>query len=61
MKMRAQVQKNMTLSGEHDSDSYNFIEVAMKTVGKSGLGVLGCYYFFKCCDELASLRHWMSL
>ena len=51
MKMRAQVQKNMTLSGEHDSDSYNFIEVAMKTVGKSGLGVLGCYYFFKRCDE----------
>ena len=51
LKIRKQVQTNMTLSGEHDSDAYNFIEVAMKKVaGKSTLTVLGCYYFFKLCD-----------
>ena len=41
----------MTISGEHDSDPFNFVEVAMKKVGKSGLTILGFYYFFKICDD----------
>jgi FtsZ-binding cell division protein ZapB len=46
------VQKNMTVSGEHDSDSFNFMDVAMKNVGAGqSLTKLGCYYFFKRCDE----------
>ena len=39
------------MSGEHDSDAFNFVEVAMKKIGKSGLTIAGCYYFFKICDE----------
>jgi hypothetical protein len=45
------MQRNMTVSGEHNSDPYNFVEVAMKKVGKNGLTLLGCYYFFKLCDK----------
>jgi hypothetical protein len=51
MKVRKVMQQNMTVSGEHDSDPYNFVEVAMKKIGKSGLTLLGCYYFFKLCDK----------
>ena len=42
----------MTTSGEHDSDPYNFVEIAMKKIlgGKGGLTLLGIYYFFKLCD-----------
>lgn len=51
-KVRREVQKNMTVSGEHDSDSFNFMDVAMKNVGAGqSLTKLGCYYFFKRCDE----------
>ena len=37
----------MTTSGEHDSDPYNFVEIAMKKIlgGKGGLTLLGIYYF----------------
>ena len=34
------IQKNMTLSGKHDSN-----------VGKNGLSTLGCYYFLKLCND----------
>ena len=40
----------MTLSGEHDSDVYNFVDIAIKKAGTGGFTVLGCYYFFKICD-----------
>ena len=50
LKVRKVIQKNMTLSGEHDSNPYNFVDIAMKNVGKNGLSTLGCYYFFKRCD-----------
>ena len=51
LKIRKAIQENMTLSGEHDSDAFNFVEVAMRKVGKSGLTLLRCYYFFKLCDQ----------
>ena len=51
LKVRKEIQKNMTLGGEHDSNPYNFVEIAMKNVGKNGLSALGCYYFFKRCDN----------
>jgi hypothetical protein len=50
IKVRKIVQDNMTLSGEHDSDAYNFMEVAIKKVGAGGLTLVGSYYFFKLCD-----------
>ena len=53
--MRAVVQKNMMLSGEHDSDPFNFVEIAMKHVGKAGLSLLGCYYFFMRCNEFPEI------
>ena len=49
-KVRKIIQENMTLSGEHDSDVYNFVDIAMKKAGTGGFTVLGCYYFFKICD-----------
>ena len=51
LKVRKQIQKNMTISGEHDSNPYNFVEVAMNSIGKNGLSLLGCYYFFKRCED----------
>jgi hypothetical protein len=51
MKVRKVMQQNMTVSGEHDSDPYTFMEVAMKKIGKSGLTLLGCNFFLKLCDK----------
>ena len=51
MKVRRQVQVNMTTSGEHDSDAFNFIDVAMKKVQSKGLTKIGCYYFFVRCED----------
>ena len=51
LKVRKEMQKNMTQSREHNSNPYNFVEVAMKNVGATGLTELGCYYFFKRCDD----------
>jgi hypothetical protein len=50
MKVRKVMQKNMTISGEHDNKPYNFVEVAMKKAGSSGLTKIGCYYFFALCQ-----------
>ena len=49
-KVRKIIQENMTTSGEHDSDVYNFVEVAMRKVGTGGFTLFGCYYFFKIFD-----------
>jgi hypothetical protein len=50
-KVRKEIKKNMSQSGEHDNDPYNFVDVAMKKVRGPGLTKLGCYYFFKRCDQ----------
>jgi hypothetical protein len=49
LKVRKVMKQNMTLSGEHDNDPYNFVDVAMKKVGGTGLTKTGCYYFFQRC------------
>ena len=51
LKVRKVMQRNMTTSGEHDSDSYNFVDRAMKKVGgaTSTLTRIGCFYFFERC------------
>jgi len=57
MKVLKVMKRNMTISGEHDNDPYNFVDVAMKKVGGSataGLTTIGCYYFYKRC---ASKEH----
>ena len=51
MKVRAKIKKNMTVSGEHDSDPFNFTEVARKSVRGGALTNIGCYYFFIRCNE----------
>jgi hypothetical protein len=40
----------MTISGEHDSNAYNFMDIAMKNVKSNGLTKIGCYYFFVRCE-----------
>ena len=50
LKIRKTMQENMTKSGEHGNDPYDFVDVALKKIGKNGLSHLGCYYFFKLCD-----------
>jgi hypothetical protein len=52
LKVRNVMKVNMTTSGEHDNDAYNFVDVAMKKVpGASTLTKIGCYYFFLRCTE----------
>jgi hypothetical protein len=34
LKVRKEMKKNMAISGEHDNNPYNFVEIAMKKVGK---------------------------
>ena len=43
------MKENMTKSGTHDSDPYNFVEVAMR--GLTGLTPISAFYFYKQCDE----------
>ena len=50
-KVRAKAKENMTKSGTHDSDPFNFMEVAVNKVGKVGLSMLGAYYFYQRCEE----------
>lgn len=49
LKVRKVMKNNMTVSGEHDNDSYNFVDAAMKKSNCSGLTKIGCYYFFERC------------
>ena len=42
------MQENMTKSGTHNSDPYNFVEVAMR--GFTGLTLISVFYFYKQCD-----------
>jgi hypothetical protein len=49
-KVQKIIQENMTLSSEHNSGVFNFVEVAMKKAGTGGFTLLGYYYFLKICD-----------
>jgi hypothetical protein len=52
LKVRKVMTVNMTASGEHDSDPYNFVDLAMKSAkATSVLTKIGCYYFFQRCVE----------
>ena len=48
-KVRSIMKENMTKSGTHDSDPYNFVKVAMR--GFTGLTPISVFYFYKRCDE----------
>ena len=48
-KVRSIMKENMMKSGTHDSDLYNFVEVAMR--GFTGLTPICVFYFYKRCDE----------
>ena len=43
------MKENMMKSGTHDSDPYNFVEVAMR--GFMGLTPISVFYFYKWCDK----------
>ena len=43
------MKENMTKSGTHDSDPYEFVEVAMR--GFMGLTPISVFYFYKWCDK----------
>ena len=48
-KVQSIMKENMVKSGAHDSDPYNFVEVAMR--GFTGLTPISVFYFYKRCDE----------
>ena len=48
-KVQSIMKENMTKSGTHDSDPYNFVEVAMR--GFTGLTPISVFYFYKQCDK----------
>jgi hypothetical protein len=48
-KVRRAMKENMTMSGTHDNDAWNFVEVAMR--GHSGLTKLAVYYFYMRCES----------
>jgi hypothetical protein len=47
-KVRRLMKKNMTQSGTHDNDPYNFVEIAMREF--TGLTPIGVYYFYCRCE-----------
>jgi hypothetical protein len=48
-KIRRKMKQNMTESGTHDSDPWNFVECAMS--GISGFTKMSVYYFYQRCEE----------
>jgi hypothetical protein len=50
--VRRKVQENMTVSGTHDSDPYNFLDVAINSIkGAKRMNKIAVHYFFVRCDE----------
>jgi hypothetical protein len=50
-KIRRIMQENMTVSGTHDNESWNFVESAMATSGLGGgFTKIAVYYFYKQCE-----------
>ena len=50
-KIRKVVQKNMTQSGTHESDPYDFMEHAIRKSSVSRCPPLAAFYFFIRCDD----------
>lgn len=49
--VRRIMKENMTASGTHDSNPWNFVEGAMNKAKKPALTKLGVYYFYVRCNE----------
>ena len=49
--VRRVMKENMTVSGTHDSDPWNFVQAAMNKARKPGLTVLAVYNFYVRCNE----------
>ena len=50
--VRRKVQENMTVSGTHDSDPYNFLDVAINSIkGAKRMNKIAVHYFFVRCDD----------
>lgn len=51
-RIRQKMKQNMTCSGEHDSDPWNFVDVAMNKIsGGRKFPKVGILYFFRRCEE----------
>jgi hypothetical protein len=51
-RIRRKMKENITISGTHDSDPWNFIDVAMNKVpGGRPLSKVGVVYFYRRCEE----------
>ena len=48
-KIRRKTKENMTVSGTHDSDPWNFVECAMTGMTK-GFTKIAVYYFYQRCE-----------
>ncbi len=48
-KIRRKMKENMTVSGTHDSDAWNFVECAMSGT-TSGFTKVAVYYFYQRCE-----------
>jgi hypothetical protein len=56
VKIRQIMKENMTVSGTHDNEPWNFVECAMTKV--QGFTKIAVYYFYKrceVCDEIESV------
>ena len=51
-RIRQKMKENMTRSGEHNSDPWNFVDVAMNTIPSGRrFPKVGILYFFRRCEE----------
>jgi hypothetical protein len=51
-RIRRQMKDNMTVSGTHDSEPWNFIDIAMNKIpGGRRLSKVGILYFYRRCEE----------
>jgi hypothetical protein len=51
-RIRQEMKENMTRSGEHNSDPWNFVDVAMNTIPSGRrFPKVGILYFFRRCEE----------
>lgn len=54
-KIRRRMKGNMTQSGTHDSNPWNFIDIALDLEKVSGITKDACFYFYLRCEEHADI------
>ncbi len=54
-KMRRTMKQNMTVSGAHNSDPWNFVRSALSVKGSSGITKISLYYFYMRCEAITGI------